>query len=208
MKTTQSTPSTAGPPGWLWPALASVLVAIAIIAYAVNRMHTLPIAAVQSNAVPTAAPPRLAGSHAPPLSLQTRMGPITSDSLAGKPYMLELFATWCPHCQRMTAVLKKLRTQIPESRFAMLSVDASPYAMNATPSSPTSSSQADVDQFDATFGVTWPSIFDPDLSVARTWGLSGFPQLYIVNGRGIITYAHSGEVPAATLLAAARKAGA
>jgi len=122
--------------------------------------------------------------------------------------MLERFATWCPHCQRMTSVLRSLRAKLPESRFAMVSVSASPYSMRATEGNPERSSQADVDQFDQTFNVTWPSAFDPDLSAARTWGLSGFPQIYIVNAKGVIVYAHAGEVPVSTLLAAAKQAGA
>jgi len=185
-----------------------VLAIAAIVVYAVTQMRRLPSAAVQPNAIPTAAPARSVGTHAPPFAVQTRSGQITSASLAGKPYLLELFATWCPHCQRMTAVLRNLREQIPESRMAIVSVSASPYAMNASMDNPVLSSQADVDTFDTLYGVTWPSAFDSELNVARTWGLSGFPQIYIVNGKGTIVYAHSGEVPARTLLSAAHKAGA
>lgn len=189
-------------------ALVGILVVVGIAYYAWSHYRQLPVAATHSEAIPTAAPPRKAGTHAPPLSVQTPQGPITSDTLAGKPYLLELFATWCPHCQRMTAVLKSLRAKVPESRFEMLSVSASPYAMHATEANPERSTQADVDQFDAMFNVTWPTAFDGDLNVARTWGLSGFPQIYIVNAKGIIVYANAGEVPVTTLLAAAQKAGA
>jgi len=190
------------------PIALGVLAIAAIVVYAATQMRRLPSAAVQPNAIPTAAPARAVGTHAPPFALQTRAGQITSESLAGKPYLLELFATWCPHCQRMTAVLRSVREQMPESRMAIVSVSASPYAMNASMDNPVASSQADVDTFDALYGVTWPTAFDAELRVARTWGLSGFPQIYIVNAKGVIVYAHSGEVQARALLAAAQKAGA
>jgi thiol-disulfide isomerase/thioredoxin len=197
-------------PRWavILPVAFGVLALAAIVIYAVVQMRRLPTASVQSDAIPTAAAPRVVGMQAPPFEVQTRMGAISSASLAGKPYLLELFATWCPHCQRMTAVLGKVRKQIPEDRMPIISVSASPYSMYASASNPTRSSQADVDAFDSTFGVTWPSAYDPNLSVARTWGLSGFPQIYVVNAKGVIVWVHSGEVPASTLIAAAHKAGA
>jgi len=185
-----------------------VLAIAAIVVYTVTQMHRLPSAAVQSNAIPTAAPPRAVGTHAPTFAVLTPTGQITSASLAGKPYMLELFATWCPHCQRMTKVLRTVRERIPESHMGMVSVSASLYAMNATMGNPLRSSQADVDTYDEMFGVTWPTAFDPELSVARTWGLAGFPQIYVVNASGTIVYSHAGELPLSTLLAAAHKAGA
>jgi len=195
-------------PGTIVSLVVGVLVVVAIIVYAWTQMHKLPSAAVAPNAVPSVPPPHKAGMPAPPFSVQTMLGPITNDTFAGKPYMLELFATWCPHCQRMTAVLRSLRAKLPESRFGMLSVTGSPYAAGSTEGNPIPENQADVDSFDKYFNVTWPSAFDPDLKVAQGWGLNGFPTIYIVNGKGIITFAGSGEMAESQLLAAAHKAGA
>ncbi|HME80643.1 MAG TPA: TlpA disulfide reductase family protein [Candidatus Eremiobacteraceae bacterium] len=190
------------------PIVLGVLVVGAIIIYAWTQMHKLPSAAVAPNAIPSVPPPHKEGSLAPAFSLQTPLGPISNDTFAGKPYMLELFATWCPHCQRMTAVLRSLRAKLPESRFGMVSVTGSPYGAGSTEGSPVAESQADVDQFDKYFNITWPSAFDPDLKVAQTWGLDGFPTIYIVNAKGTIVFAGSGEMPESRLLEAARKAGA
>lgn len=190
------------------PVIAGVLVVIAIAVYAWTQSHKLPSAAVESNALPSVPHPVKVGAHAPAFSLQLPLGAISNDTFAGKPYMLEIFATWCPHCQRMTAVLRALRAKIPESRFGMVSVTGSPYANGSTQGNPIPESQADVDAFDKYFNVTWPSVFDGDLKTAASWGLDGFPTIFIVDSKGSIVFAKSGEMPLSTLLAAAHKAGA
>ena len=50
------------------------------------------------------------GDTAPEFSVQTNAGPF---DLAGvsTPVLLEVFATWCPHCQRETAVMNEVATQ-------------------------------------------------------------------------------------------------
>jgi thiol-disulfide isomerase/thioredoxin len=190
------------------PVILGVLVVIAIAAYAWTQSHKLPSAAVESNALPSVPHPVKVGARAPAFSVQTPLGAISNDTFSGKPYMLELFATWCPHCQRMTAVLRSLRAKIPESRFGMVSVTGSPYAAGSTQGSPIAESQADVDAFDKYYDVTWPTVFDPDIKTAAAWGLDGFPTIFIVDPKGRIVFVRSGEMPLDMLLAAAHKAGA
>jgi thiol-disulfide isomerase/thioredoxin len=135
-------------------------------------------------------------------------GTISSASRAGKPYMLEIFATWCPHCQRMTTVLRDIRKKFPPERFAIVSVSGSPIGSASTPDRTVPEDQADVDAFDAQYKVTWPSAFDKNLTVAKTWGFEGFPGVFIVDKRGIIVFQKSGEIDEKTLVAATKKPGA
>ena len=188
-------------------AIVAVLAIIGIAGYAWWHSRSLPAAAVAPAEQATFPPLAAAGSKAPPLELKAPLDTITSASLAGKPYMLEIFATWCPHCQRMTSVLRKLRAQFPEDRLAMLSVTGSPYGKDSTADNMLPESQQDVDAFEREFNTTWPTIFDPNLTVAHTWGLDGFPSIYVVNGKGTIVYSGSGEVTQGVLAAAVRKAG-
>ncbi len=197
--------------GWLNPTTISaaigVLAVAAIIVYAVLHHNT----AVPGSAVATSSPlpPQLtAGAKAPSFELRSGIGSFSSSELSGKPYLLEIFATWCPHCQRMTKVLRTIRARVPESRLAMLSVTGSPFAANSTPDNLVSENQDDVNKFDTTYGVTWPTIFDPDMTVAKKFGLNGFPTIFIVDKKGTIVYADSGEVSQDTLMRAIHKAGA
>jgi len=184
-----------------------VVAVAAIILYAVLHHNT----AVPGSAVATSSPlpPQLtAGTTAPSFVLRSGIGSFSSSELAGKPYLLEIFATWCPHCQRMTKVLRAIRARVPESRLAMLSVTGSPYAANSTPDNLVPENQDDVNKFDTTFGVTWPTFFDPDMTVTKKFGLNGFPTIFIINKKGTIVYADSGEVSQDTLMRAIHQAGA
>ena len=185
-------------------AIIAVVVMIGIIAYAVVQRNALVSgASVTPQAFPSGAPPPVKlGAQAPSFSVDTKGGTLSSASLAGRPYMLEIFATWCPHCQRMTAVLRDIRAKFPSSRFGMVSVTGSGVSMQSTADHLVAENQADVDAFDAQFKITWPVAFDQDLTVAKAWGLIGFPQIFIVDSRGVIRYVNSGEVDRKTLAAA------
>lgn len=192
-----------------WVSGAIALIAVgAIIAYAfLHANRAVPGAAVATGS-PQLPAQLQAGTKAPSFELPGKIGTFSSAQLAGTPYLLEIFATWCPHCQRMTKVLRTVRAQVPESKLAMVSVTGSPYAANSTPDNLVPENQADVDAFESTFGVTWPTFFDPKLVVANAWGLNGFPTIFVVNAKGTIVYASSGEVSAPELLQAIKKAGA
>lgn len=190
-------------------AIVVVVAMIAIIAYAVVQRNTqVSGAAVSPVVYPSMPPPSKIGTHAPAFSISAKGGVISSTTLAGTPYLLEIFATWCPHCQRMTKVLRELRTQFPPERLAMVSVTGSPVGAQSTADQSVPENQPDVDAFDAFYEISWPGVYDPDLTVAKTWGMDGFPTIYIVNARGTIVYTHSGEIDEKTLATAARKAGA
>jgi cytochrome c biogenesis protein CcmG/thiol:disulfide interchange protein DsbE len=192
---------------WIAGIVAVVAIAV-IIAYAVlHANHVVPGSATATGA-PQLPPPLSTGSRAPAFALRSPIGTFSSSELAGKPYLLEIFATWCPHCQRMTSVLRDVRASVSDSKLSMLSVTGSPYAANSTPDNLVPENQADVDQFESRFGVTWPSFYDPELAVARAWGLDGFPTIFIVNAHGNIVYSSSGEVSKAELMRAIRQAGA
>lgn len=205
----QTSPAPARRPIGAWVSgIIAVLAVAGIIAYALlHANRAVPGAAVATGA-PQLPPPLHAGARAPAFELPSKIGTFSSSQLAGTPYLLEIFATWCPHCQRMTKVLLAVRARVPESRLAMISVTGSPYAANSTPDNLIPENQADVDAFESTFNITWPSFFDPNLAVAKAWGLDGFPTIYVVNPKGRIVYASSGEVSESELLAAIKKAGA
>jgi len=191
----------------LWASVAGAIVIIAITVYAVLQANkTVPGSAVAPNP-PQLPPPLGVGSHAPAFAVRSGIGTFSSSSLAGAPYLLEIFATWCPHCQRMTKVLREVRARVPESKMAMVSVTGSPYAANSTPDNLVPENQDDVDHFDSTYGITWPTLLDTDLVVAHAFGLNGFPTIFLVNHKGTIVYASSGEVPLAELMGAVRRAG-
>jgi thiol-disulfide isomerase/thioredoxin len=186
-----------------------VLGVIAIIVYAyVQHNAQVSGAAVAPSASATMPAPLKVGATAAPFSVDAHGIEMSNASFTGRPYLLEIFATWCPHCQRMTAVLRDVRAKFPPSQLGMLSVTGSPIASSSTADNILPEDQNDVDAFDSVWNVTWPSAFDKDLTVAHAWGLTGFPGIFIVDKNGKIVFSRSGEVSEKTLIAAIKKAGA
>jgi cytochrome c biogenesis protein CcmG, thiol:disulfide interchange protein DsbE len=108
-----------------------------------------------------------------------------------RPVFLEFFATWCPHCQRETAVINRLYDNY-RARVAFLGVPSSNTGMDGT--SP--ESQLDVLDFQSTFKVEYPiAAYDPTLQIADEYLQGGFPTIAIVGKDKIVSYLNSGEVP-------------
>jgi peroxiredoxin len=132
------------------------------------------------------------GQKAPDFTLSTTAGPfdLASATAAGKPTLLEVFATWCPHCQRETAVLNALYAKY-KGKANLVAVSGSPYSMDESQPE----SQADVVDFMTKFNVGYPIAFDPNLDVAHKYLQGGFPTVVLIGANGKIQSIRSGEIP-------------
>ncbi len=137
------------------------------------------------------------GQKAPAFAVSTTGGPFDLAQAAGKPTLLEVFATWCPHCQRETSVLNGLYATYKDS-INLVAVSGSPYGMDS--SGP--ESQADVVAFMTRFNVHYPVAFDPNLSVAKSYLQGGFPTVVLIGRDGTVQAIRDGEIPVADLKAA------
>jgi thiol-disulfide isomerase/thioredoxin len=173
-----------------------VLLAAAGVLY-VRLSHSRQL--INASSAPVSAPIAV-GQTAPEFSLPSTAGTFDLDK-ESTPVFLEIFATWCPHCQRETVVLNKLY-EAYKSKVAFLAIPGSDTGMDE--SSP--ESQDDVLNFQRRFNVRYPiGAFDPNLVVAKRYLLGGYPTIVIVDRQKKITYANSGEVPYAELAAALDK---
>ena len=107
---------------------------------------------------------------------------------------LEVFATWCPHCQHEVPVLDSLYHKYG-NEMAFIAVSGAALGMD----SETPENQADVLAFAQRFGVQYPIAFDGQLNVAKSYLKDGFPQLVMIDSAKKIHYISSGEVSAADL---------
>ena len=108
-----------------------------------------------------------------------------------KPVFIEIFATWCPHCQRETAVIERLYKKFGD-RVAFIAIPGSDTGMDGT--SP--ESQLDILNFQTRFNVSYPiGAYDPNLAIANQYLKGGFPTIAIVNKQKTISYLNSGEIP-------------
>ncbi len=180
-----------------WIVVTLVVIAIGIYAairYANNG-------GVKSSAVQ--APPQAAlqkGQKAPQFTAATDRGYFNL-AATNRPVFLEIFATWCPHCQRETAIIDRLY-QAYKNRVQFVAVSGSNRAMDGQ----SQSSPQDVLTFIQRFNVQYPAAYDPSLTVAREYLQSGFPTLVVIARNKTIDYAGSGETPYGELSAAIESA--
>jgi thiol-disulfide isomerase/thioredoxin len=108
--------------------------------------------------------------------------------------LLEVFATWCPHCQRETQVLNALSARYA-GKVAIVAVSGSPYGIDGT--SP--ESQADVNGFAQRFQLRYPVAFDPNMDVAQKYLQGGYPTLVLIDQSKTVRMIKDGEVSQADL---------
>ena len=128
------------------------------------------------------------GDLAPAFTVQTSQGRFTLENVH-RPVFLEIFATWCPHCQRETVVLNNLYERY-RNRINFIAVTGSPYAGDRT--SP--ESEADVLAFTRFFKVRYPIAFDASLDVAKSYLAGGYPTIVLIGANKHISYIRSGEI--------------
>jgi thiol-disulfide isomerase/thioredoxin len=137
------------------------------------------------------------GDTAPEFSITTNAGPFDLASVS-TPVLLEVFAPWCPHCQRETSILNDLSKKYA-GKLAIVAVsgDAVDYEHNGQPES-----QSNVNAFAANFQTRYPVAFDQNLKVAGQYLHSGFPSIHLIDKNKKITFQREGEVTEADLVKA------
>jgi peroxiredoxin len=141
------------------------------------------------------------GSAAPAFTLRTPPGKqVSLASLKGKAVLLELFATWCPHCAAEAPHLKAMYAKLPHDRYAFVAVNAD------------SEDAASVLAYHIWFGLPFPALLDPGSDpgtfhsagspgpVSTTYKVRLFPTFYVIDPKGRIAWSATGEQPDALLL--------
>jgi thiol-disulfide isomerase/thioredoxin len=149
------------------------------------------------------------GTVAPRFGLRTPVGqPVSLAALRGKSVLLEFFATWCPHCAAEAPHLKAIYASLGPSHYAFVAVNADG---ETAPS---------VLAYHIYFGFPFPAVLDPSTRpgsfhqagtrgpVSLAYKVPSFPTFYVIDPRGRVAWAASGEQPDALLLRELRQANA
>ncbi len=107
-------------------------------------------------------------------------------SLKGKPVMLDFWASWCVPCQHEAPLLQATWQRVQSQGIIFLGIDF----------------QDDHSQglnFLHTYGITYPNVVDPDGSVTISYGVSGVPETFFLNRRGVIVSHVIGELTEQTM---------
>ena len=179
-------------PGWRGPVQAlrrprvlvpSVIALVVIVALAV---------AGATVGTGSAAPHGLGKAKNFSLSVLGRPGQrISLQSMAGRPVIVNFFASWCQPCQRETPLIARFYRD-NNGRPAILGVDVNDSAAKAL-------------TFVHHSGVTYPVVTDPiPMTAAIAYNLPGLPATFFLNARHLIVKRVYGPVTQAELATGTR----
>ena len=122
------------------------------------------------------------GDEAPPLTGVTLDGGSMSlGALRGKPVVVNFWASWCVPCRAEFPVLKDAQAKHPGLTILGVVFDDDPAAAR---------------RFADTQGAEWPSVTDPDGSLATAYTVLAPPQTYFIDRDGIVRSRQIGELTA------------
>lgn len=126
------------------------------------------------------------GDKAPDFQLGSIDGKTTIklSDYTDKPTLLVFWVSWCPHCQNMTAVEKKIYTDLGPKGLNVVGVSV----------------DKDIDAasgFVKKHSLLFPNAFagtDEGRNVATTYGIRGVPTFFVLDKGGIVKAVYSGEI--------------
>lgn len=137
--------------------------------------------------------PRVAGP-APPFTLPDLQGrPVALADLAGRIVVIDFWATWCEPCKQQIPVLNQFHRQHPDVAMLGVAVDAGGREVVAP--------------FAAEHDIQYPVLIGSE-SIARDYGVPGFPALVVVDAQGRLDSLHLGVILPEDLAEAVAKARA
>ena len=192
--------------------IVTIAIVAAVLVYALVRTNSSTASSGLTD--PNALNPRSSllstGTSAPDFVLKNSNG--TSHHLAaqrGHPVLLEFFAVWCPVCQGEAPTMKQLTSTYVPKGVRVWSILANPYGRNYEDSGQTDlrlANNGDLAWFAQKFGVHHPQLIDPKFKVVNEYGVGAYPGLYVVNSKGVISYAAEGHQSYGTLAKALNRA--
>jgi cytochrome c biogenesis protein CcmG/thiol:disulfide interchange protein DsbE len=175
--------SWAGAMGSVWGTVRRHRLASAVIAVCVAAsLAAIVWAGTGSPAAPAADPAAPAFSF-PVLGHSGQQ--ISLSDYAGKPLIVNFFASWCTPCQKETPLLARFY-RAEHGKVALVGLDENDVVGNAL-------------AFTRAKGVTYPIGWDPQLTAAYSYGVGGLPQTFFLNAKHHIVDRIYGAVTQADL---------
>lgn len=113
-------------------------------------------------------------------------GTLSSADLAGRPYVVNFWASWCVPCRSEAPHLQAFAERNAGDGIALVGIVWNDDAANAR-------------RFREEFGLTYPQLTDPGNEAALDYGVFGMPETYVVDGRGVVMAKLIGAVGPTTL---------
>ncbi len=106
---------------------------------------------------------------------------LSLSSLRGKAVVLNFWASWCKPCKEEAPYLEQLWTENRDRGLVVLGLDAKDFRRDAR-------------GFARRFDLTFPLVFDGPGETVPDWGVTGFPETFVVDREGRVLEAFVGAV--------------
>jgi peroxiredoxin len=116
---------------------------------------------------------KLVGEGAPEFSLADLDGrAVRLANYKGRVVFLNVWATWCPPCREEMPAMEALYEKLRGPDFEMLAVSAD------------EGGKAVVEPFVRNGKLTFPVLLDPDGQIGMRYGVTGFPETFVIDRNG------------------------
>ena len=152
---------------WLLPLTAVPVLALLAYGFTVN---------------PRDVPSPLVGRPASPFTLTAFDGtPMDLAALRGKVVVLNAWASWCGPCKEEAPYLEQVWQSNRHRGLVVLGVDAKDFRVDAR-------------RFAERFGLTFPLVYDGPGDAVGDYGITGFPETFVIDREGRVVRAFAGAV--------------
>jgi cytochrome c biogenesis protein CcmG, thiol:disulfide interchange protein DsbE len=108
-------------------------------------------------------------------------GELQLSSLRGKAVVLNVWASWCIPCKEEAPYLEQLWRSNRDRGLVVVGLDARDF-------------RADAQRFAKRFGLTFPLVYDGPGDELDGYGITGFPETFVVDRAGRVVEAFAGAV--------------
>ncbi|HLF69023.1 MAG TPA: TlpA disulfide reductase family protein [Gaiellaceae bacterium] len=108
-------------------------------------------------------------------------GELSLSALRGKAVVLNFWASWCVPCKEEAPVLEELWQENRERGLVVVGLDAKDFRRDAR-------------DFVRRFGLTFPIVYDGPGDTIPDWGVTGFPETFVIDRDGRVVEAFVGAV--------------
>lgn len=121
------------------------------------------------------------GEPAPEIELTTLNGKKAKLSdFKGKVVFLNFWATWCAPCRQELSDIQSLYQKMVEKPFTIVAISVD------------STGPEKVTEFLGERGITFPVFHDPNTISAKQFGVTGYPETFILNKQGVVAKMYVG----------------
>ncbi|MGH3065106.1 MAG: TlpA family protein disulfide reductase [Gaiellaceae bacterium] len=110
-------------------------------------------------------------------------GELTLSSLRGKAVVLNVWASWCIPCKEEAPFLEQVWQQNESRGVVVVGLDAKDF-------------RADARRFMRRFELTFPVVYDGPGDTLGGYGVTGFPETFVIDREGRVVEAFAGAVNA------------